>query len=123
MKLCEHIEGRSSIYAVEGSAAHWVAELALKNKVSPHTYIGRVYSEDGYDIEVTREMCDFIQEYIDYVHSIPGELIGVEVKVNLSELMGVKDQFGTSDIIKYDPQTRTLHVIDLKYGKGVKVFA
>jgi hypothetical protein len=113
----------SSAFAAEGSAAHWVSEQALKENSDTLFFAGKVYHDGKYSITVDAEMVKHTQNYVDYVYDLPGELIGVEVKINLSELMGVADQFGTADAIKYDPQEKTLHVIDLKYGKGVKVFA
>jgi hypothetical protein len=59
--------------------------------------------------------------YVDAVRAVcpPGCEILVEHRFHLKELHS--DLFGTSDAIVWNPDTRTLHVFDLKYGAGVAV--
>jgi hypothetical protein len=65
-------------------------------------------------------MCDYVQQYVDYVCSFSGEHF-YEVRVDFSPW--VPEGFGTSDCIVIDAKNKLLRVIDLKYGKGVKVDA
>lgn len=99
----------SSTFALEGTEAHSIAEKCLLSNKKAR--------EVCKDIEMT----GFVQEYVDYVDSVPGSLRMYEKRVDYSAW--VPDGFGTSDAIIYDAKSKTLHTIDLKYGKGVKVYA
>jgi len=105
-----------SSFAQEGTCAHEVGDLCLKNKQPASDYIGKVVE----GVEVTEEMAEYVQGYVDYVLSFGGEQF-YEEKVDFSNW--VPEGFGTSDAIVMDEVSNTLHVIDLKYGKGVVVDA
>lgn len=110
-------EKDAGVHAAEGSAAHELAELCLNNNCSTLEYLDQTLPEhDAYT--ATLEMCTYVQEYVDYVQSLQGEQ-SYEVSLDFSSW--VPDGFGTSDaiVLKGD----TLYVCDLKYGKGVQVFA
>lgn len=102
-----------SVYAAEGTLAHHFAEMCLKTGVDARELI----DEPGCD-ELTVDMARYIQEYVDYVRAIPGDL-HVEMKVDFSKW--VPDGFGTADAIILNDGTA--YIVDLKYGKGVRVFA
>lgn len=87
--------------------------------------------------EVDDEMVVAVQEYVDRCRVLPGEH-HVEVRVEHTEWcpdndefgMPLGPQFGTADHIACIPagaspefEEATIVVTDLKYGKGVKVFA
>ena len=108
----------SSRFAMEGSSAHELAELCLNEGVKPFDMEGKAL--EGYaDFPVDNEMAGAIQQYIDYVNAINADFMMTEERVDFSEW--VPEGFGTSDIIAIKGDT--LHVVDLKYGKGVKVYA
>jgi hypothetical protein len=65
-------------------------------------------------------MAGFVQQYIDYVRSIPGELM-VEQRLSITHLTGEPDSFGTSDAVIMAADE--IIIVDLKYGRGVKVEA
>ena len=105
-------EQRSSPFAEEGTVAHALAELALKA------------GEEATDVATehhTTEMVRAVQEYLDYVHA--HETIttktAVEVRVDFSHI--APGGFGTADVVIYDGDQ--IHVIDFKFGKGIKVGA
>lgn len=112
----KHLPNTSSPSADEGTAAHELAELVLCEGGNCHTYIDKPLPETQW--LVNQEMADYVQQYIDYVTAQGGEQF-YEERVDFSEW--VPEGFGTSDviIIKGD----TIHIIDLKYGKGLQVFA
>lgn len=115
----QYTSSGSSKFAQEGTCAHELAEICLTNGESPHNYIGKtLVSHTKYDIVVDKEMANYIEEYIDYVNSIIGDQY-VEIKVDYSPW--AQDGFGTSDAIVIDSDAKILHVVDLKYGKGVEV--
>lgn len=112
----EGIPDGSSEHSREGSAAHYVAEQVLVNGGFASDWIGKTIED--YGIEVTHEMAEYVQQYVDYVKSLGGTQL-YEQRVDFSHV--VPDGFGTSDAIVMEG--RTLHIVDLKYGKGVKVYA
>jgi hypothetical protein len=106
----------SSRFADEGTAAHTLAEICLTKEVSPFTYENILDPETG--ITITHEMCGHVQTYLDYIAEFAGEKF-FEQKVNYSDY--APEGFGTADCIIIDGDT--LHIVDLKYGKGIKVYA
>jgi len=121
----------TSIYAEEGTFAHSIAEKALRSECDAEDFIGETYyvTIDSKDHEFVcdAEMAEHVQVYLDYVRRHIGDL---EIEVRCDYSPWVEDGFGTSDAvvlmeddclekgIVYD-----VLVADLKYGKGVKVFA
>ena len=117
----------SSTYADEGTAAHTLASWVLEQKRPASDFI-------GVDIKVERknsmpriftvddDMAGYVQNYADTVRDYVGhgELL-VEQRVEFSSFIGVAEQFGTSDAIGIVDDE--LVVIDLKYGRGVRVDA
>jgi hypothetical protein len=100
----------SSEYAEEGTKAHGVAAQVL-NGTSWLQITG-----------VDQEMIESVGRYTDYVRTIAGDLpLVIEQRVDFSDAIGVPDSFGTADCIILGPDY--IHVIDLKYGKGVRVDA
>lgn len=100
----------SSEYAEEGTRAHGVAAQVLNGT-------------DWLQITgVDQEMIENVGRYVDYVRTLAGDLpLVIEQRVDFSDAVGVPDSFGTADCIVLGPDY--IHVIDLKYGKGVKVDA
>lgn len=112
----ENIVEKPSKYATEGTSAHSLAELCLVNNRTALSYLNQIIPETGWKVD--ESMCGHVQSYIDYVESIPGDRM-VEVRVDFSTW--VSDGYGTSDIITINDTT--LHIIDLKYGQGIRVDA
>lgn len=121
-----------SSFAAEGTAAHELAEWVLATDqwgvmdgercLIKYRMAAEAIGEDirvGADtFEVTKDMAEYVQEYVDYVRSTPGELL-IEKTVSFDEY--VPGGFGTADAIVIGDGMA--HVIDLKYGKGVRVDA
>lgn len=112
----ENIKEKPSIYAMEGTSAHSLAELCLVNNREAKSYLNQIIPETGWKVD--ESMCGHVQSYIDYVESIKGDRM-VEVRVDFSDW--VPDAYGTSDIITINGDT--IHIIDLKYGQGIRVDA
>jgi hypothetical protein len=111
------IPDRSSAHADEGTCAHELADLVLRGGGSCFDW-ERVKLRDNNHYTVEREMCEYVQGYVDYVKSLGGEQ-DYEQRVDFSRW--IPDGFGTADAIIRNGST--LHIVDLKYGKGVKVYA
>lgn len=116
------VSGTGSSYADEGSVAHNLAEDALTTGKPAASFIGTVYPEYP-TFEVTWDMAEAVQEYVDYVNQIAAENDGgmrmIERMVNFDRW--VPGGFGTADAIIVG--TKRVHIIDLKFGQGVRVDA
>ncbi|CAI2068921.1 DUF2800 domain-containing protein [Serratia quinivorans] len=128
-----------SEFALEGTAAHALAECVLRNRLDPTLagvalnggqmaadYIGTYPlakgEGDSAGPQVTDDMADFVQRYIDTVWALAdGNDLLVEQRVDFSDVVGVPGQFGTADAVIITPTELQVH--DLKFGRGVKVDA
>ena len=117
IEACRDIKDTSSVHAEEGTAAHELAETVLRNPTTTAAhYIDNVFN--GFTVD--DEMAMFVQQYVDRIHSLEGNL-DIEVRLDLREY--AKDSFGTADAVTLDASSKRLYVGDLKYGKGVRVEA
>lgn len=108
-----------SIFAAEGTAAHALAEWCLREEINPQEMVGDEL--EGW--KVTTDMANHVADYVDYVRNVnaetPGSVLLVEQRVEFTQW--VPAGFGTSDAIVIGDGL--CHVIDLKFGMGVKVSA
>jgi len=102
------VEEKQSAYANRGTALHAMADDILNKKEIQESYEGYVPTEE--DVACT------VQPYVDYINAIDVDHRFYEQKVFLTE-----DCNGTADFIGFNSKTKTLHVADLKAGKGVFV--
>lgn len=113
--------GRTSIEAAEGSVAHDMASTCLQTDLDAHQVwlMVQVATHDGFEIAITDEMRAYVQRYLDYVRGLGGTRI-IEKRIEFTPELG-----GTPDALVLDlaSEGNTLHVIDFKYGKGVRVAA
>lgn len=107
---------QTSDHARAGSTAHALAEMALANGQDAAAYAGARFSDD-LDV-IDDEMVVEVQKYLDYVRGLPGHR---EIETRLDLGQWVPGGFGTADAVVVDGTTA--HVVDLKYGKGVRVDA
>lgn len=107
----------SSIYADEGTIAHELAEKALTSGQSPFRFEGQTCEYDSKSL-FAREMCEYVQQYVDFVKLFDGQLL-VEQHVKFTDW--VPDGSGTSDAVII--QENRIVCIDLKYGQGLPVEA
>jgi hypothetical protein len=116
-----------SVYAEEGTLAHELADMCLKQKVDASTFIGKTIfvKSDGKTLStvVDKEMAKFVQEYLDYVLSFEtkNSQLYTEDKVDFSNI--APGGFGTLDSAILDYDSGVCHIFDLKYGQGVEVSA
>ena len=120
---------KGSTFAAEGTVAHALAELTINynlNRISKEEY-----KKQKAEIEKSEYYCQEMKDYIaEYTHKVwefmneakaitkDAELL-TEQRLDFSEW--VPNGFGTGDVvIIYDG---VIHIIDLKYGKGVGVDA
>lgn len=110
--------------AAEGTVAHSVAEEWAKTGKKPDHRIGRVeHALAGgreHAVEVTSEMLYHVGRFVEWCVELPGDHF-FEQHVDLSELMPIPDQGGTSD--HFACERGLLTITDLKYGTGIRVYA
>lgn len=123
----------AGVYADEGTAAHTLAAILLKDKTGmvAEDWIGKVIKGGKRGFEVTEEFAGHVQTYVDDVQrrAIGGFLM-VEQRVTLEGVEGFDESnYGTSDAIiaiKHGPGVGDIsygEVVDLKFGMGEKVYA
>lgn len=125
-RLEEQFPDSTSEAAAEGTLAHALGELKLQKYFTPMskaTFTKR-HNKIKADPLYTKEMEDYTDEYLDYIKETalryPSQpTITIEKKVDFSSY--APEGFGTADCILISGDT--LHIIDLKYGKGVPVSA
>lgn len=118
--LSKDVQGEGSEYAQAGNLCHDIGEALLKGE--------RIDIFKSHKLW-TQELQDIAYEYAEYVNQVyvanRGVALFVEESFDLQ--MFVPEGFGTSDAVLIcenpDESTYTLHVIDLKSGKGVPVRA
>lgn len=133
--LCRGLPDKSSTYADEGTAAHFLASECLDTHLDPLEYLGDFISitEDGNatwapfegerlrgQYEVDAGMVDNVGAYVDRVRAVGGQLF-VEHRASLSHVLPDSEAAGTTDCAIYIG--RELQVHDLKYGRGQPVYA
>ena len=122
VKEARQYQDKGSFAAQEGTAAHQLGEIGLKENLTESNilaYIGQTLS-DAPTITIDKDMAYHVNGYIDYCRSFPGDHY-VEVRVSYEHV--AEGGFGTSDFIAIDPVSRKIVCVDLKYGKGVEVSA
>ncbi|OCA58617.1 hypothetical protein AA93_02865 [Xylella fastidiosa subsp. pauca 11399] len=110
----------ASPFADEGTVAHTVAADALRSGSDASAYVGERHEINGRTWEVTAEMAASVQEYVDYVRAIAGVRL-VEQPLRIASITGEQGAQGTADVVILAGDALT--IVDLKYGKGVKVLA
>lgn len=110
VRLSANIENKTSEYAEEGTLAH---DIAAKILVDP-----------GEKVVATDDMWENVKVYTEYVQEVvrkagPGAMLLVEKKFDLTKIY--PGLFGTADAVVFEPMSKILHVIDLKYGQGIPV--
>jgi len=110
----------SSEFADEGTAAHELMALTLTEKRDAAAYLGRLIHVNDKGWEVTHEMAENVQKYLDYVRSIQGVRM-IEQRLPIESITGEKNAHGTADTVIMAGDE--LAIVDLKYGRGVKVDA
>jgi hypothetical protein len=118
--LGEQFEEDESQYAAEGTAGHALAEHLIKKylKIRTKRPVSDYYSD---------ELLEAVDEYVSFVigeiedarRECKTPLICVEQRVDASGY--VDECFGTADAVIITD--KVAHVIDLKLGKGVPVYA
>ncbi len=116
------VDEEESEYAKEGTQAHSLAERILKGIYQGGPKIRKQKSFDS-------DMYFYVRNYVDYIGDLYKKLIrkygkgnvDVRVEQRLDFSNVIPEGFGTGDFVILTE--KELHIIDLKYGKGVAVSA
>jgi len=120
-RLESEVPEETSPFAEEGTRAHAVAEKRLKHFLETGSdYKRRLPGVDEEMWEATGRYVDTCIEKISAARQASKDAqIGIEVRLDFSDW--VPEGFGTGDCVLVSDEY--IEVIDLKYGKGVKVSA
>lgn len=123
VRMSYGIEDRQTVFAAEGSAAHELAEMCLRANFAPALdYLGEEIVVGNHKFEVTEEMAEAVQLYVDTVRALydPGDILFIEHKFDLTSVYD--GMFGTNDCGIYKVDGRVI-VLDYKHGAGHAVEA
>ena len=110
VELSEGLPNKSSVVAQEGTAAHNIVGLALE----------RAFSENVPTTEILNAIVKALSVYTEYIESIKGENpCHIEHSFDMGGIF--PNLYGTADCVIYDKDTKILHVIDYKNGRGIPV--
>ncbi len=123
----ESIPEEDSDFSREGTCAHGVAELRLTQWLNPNLNHPLESSVDGYDEFFNAEFSAYVQDFVDYCidrveqaqkeHGDANVVVLLEQRLDFSPW--VPEGFGTGDVVIITPGK--VLVIDLKFGKGIRV--
>jgi len=122
VKAEQGFKDQSSQFAVEGTAAHELSELALLHGKEPQDWIGKPLVENS-EWVVDEEMANYVQVYTDYCRAIAKDADETFIEQRVSYNDWVPDGFGTNDFGAIFLKGKRIKIADLKYGKGVQVDA
>jgi len=128
-RINERLDDSNSRFAAEGTLAHSIAELQLRlatKEITKKEYNARL-KELKADELFYPGMTEEVQEYTDLVMTLyqeakdedPAAEIFIEQRLDLDQY--APESFGTGDAVILTK--KYVHVIDLKFGKGVAVSA
>lgn len=117
---------QESEFAKEGTTAHKLAEIKIKKEIALINH--NDYYKQKEALQIDDDMENYTENYSDFVlanyrkkklYDDINTILELEKKVDYSRW--AKQGFGTADALII--ANNTIEVIDLKYGKGVKVDA
>lgn len=116
-------EGKVSVHADEGTAAHNLLDICIRLGVDPEKFLGTVFYKH---YEATDEMCEAVRiamEYVEeYLKRYPSAKIHLEKAVDPFVALRIAKGLasGTLDLA-IDNAPKELVVLDYKHGAGVSV--
>lgn len=125
-RLEQQFPESTSSFAEEGTLAHKLGEYLIKQKLGRVSYsdMDNWEKQSEYYSESMLEYCDeyatfVVEQYNTALATTPDAQIFLEQRLDITDY--VPEGFGTGDVVIISDGTLTL--IDLKYGKGVPVYA
>lgn len=114
------IEDSSSAAADEGTAAHELLDLSLKEGKPPIKYLGRTFNKKW---KATREMCEAVDQAYSWIMDYVWD--GYELIHEQYVTISATGEGGTLDVCLVKRKLGYVHIViaDYKHGRGVKVEA
>ncbi len=113
----------TSKFAMEGTAAHLLAEVCFRTNDITDGYVGSVIEVEDELVKISQDMADAVQVYLDNVNSVikshADYEFGFEKEFKLDDVD--EDAYGVNDAYVYLPNLKKLIIWDYKHGKGVAV--
>ncbi len=113
----------TSKFAMEGTAAHLLAEVCFNTKDIADGYVGSIIEVEDELIKVTQDMADAVQVYLDAVRKEIEKscdfTFGFEQEFKLDDVD--KEAYGVNDAFLYLHKRKKLIIWDYKHGKGLAV--
>lgn len=118
---CFTVEQEEHAYLSASGGHRWIncpGSLALEKALVDDEADAEVH-----EVEVTEDMAEAVQVYLDHVRRVVGDrgTLLVEQRVVFGDAIGAPGMYGTADAVVLHDDRLTL--IDLKFGRGVKVDA
>lgn len=116
-----------SIYAAEGTAAHYLSELMRQTDRPATDWKGNIFVVDKYKFKIDDEFIDSVTDFVEWCEEAPSELTLIEQRIDYSKWMpqAILDEFGktfgTLDDARIADHWAT--ITDFKHGQGVQEFA
>lgn len=123
-------EEEESAFAGDGTLAHKLAELCLRNGFNAEELVGRIIEANGQKREVGPELAEPVQLYVDHVrkhfcdkHGQSDIVVAATLKIEAEVSLAFFDPqlAGTCDAWLYNASQKTIHLFDYKNGAGVPV--
>ena len=142
--LSHGADNPSNNAADEGTCYHFLASVCLEGGLDAADFVGQEITvvdtvngdhtcfvrdapagcEYRYRTTVDADNAAHLQVYLDYVRTAAMTgVLHVEQSVPIDHLTDEEDAEGTADAIIINPDQKEIHVIDLKFGRGVEVHA
>lgn len=120
------VERKDTVFTAEGTAAHALAELKLQvdtGKITKRKFNAQLKKFKAESEYYSVSFEEFVDDYVGFVNETIAEYsdpeVELEQRVNFSDW--VPEGYGTSDVVIMTDSV--LHIVDLKFGKGVAVSA
>jgi len=115
VRLSEGLEGQESPESIQGSRAHALASLWIKNKFCPTRFFDDLEPEDF----------EAVETYFNYVDGLIGDRNAPTVQYWVERRFDMSAVFpglyGTADFVLYSHRHEKLLVVDYKHGAGLAV--
>ena len=123
-RLEQQFPDEQSVYAEEGTVAHELAEIRLRQALGERVRLSpRVTRSPYYGEAMEGHIADYVTLVMERIAAhrerTPDTLIMFEQRLDFSQW--VPEGFGTGDVVIISDHD--MEIIDLKYGQGVKVEA